>query len=500
MTEQFKVVIVAKTRMGSRACVGALSFDGHSLRLRAADETYNDHANQEYAVGDVWEITGYPLQDRPAPHVEDFRVVEKRRLPKLANITAFIVEQMPPLEGSAATLFKNTLRRGHNNALYITQPNVPTHSTTFWIASEPLIRITDGKRIRYQCNFGSFVFVGYQEPIAQIAAGTLLRISLAHWWSPKDRPEQEARCYAQVSGWFEGVDAERLERPRRAAVANMIDATAKLRDVFGYADFRPMQRQIIENVLARRDSLIVLPTGGGKSLCYQLPALLFAGVTVVISPLIALMEDQVMQLRALNVAAAALNSTIDYPIYVETMQQVRAGNIKLLYVAPETLLRPEILLLLAESQVACIAIDEAHCISSWGHDFRPDYRQLAPLRSRFQAAVWLALTATATKRVQVDIRETLNFATQDCFVGSFDRPNLFIRVARKRNTFAQLITVIDKHPNQSGIIYCGTRNDVDQLSAKLNREGYRTLPYHAGLDDKTRHANQRAFVHDDHKC
>ena len=180
-----------------------------------------------------------------------------------------------------------------------------------------------------------------------------------------------------------------------------------LKDVFGYNQFRPLQEKIINHILNRHDALIVLPTGGGKSLCYQLPALIFDGVTVVVSPLISLMQDQVMQLQQRGIYAAFLNSAVSNSEYVATMHRVRKGKVKLLYVAPETLVRPEILLMLDESNVACLAIDEAHCISEWGHDFRPEYRELVSVRERFANTVCVALTATATLRVQEDIKQSL---------------------------------------------------------------------------------------------
>lgn len=270
-----------------------------------------------------------------------------------------------------------------------------------------------------------------------------------------------------------------------------------LQSVFGYDQFRPQQRPIIDNILAKRDTLVILPTGGGKSLCYQLPALIFDGLTVVVSPLIALMQDQVTQLQQLGVAAAALNSSLDPNMYRQTVQQARDGQLKLLYMAPETLLRHETLVLLDSCRIACIAVDEAHCISSWGHDFRPEYRQLVGLRQRFRSAVWVALTATATERVREDIRQTLGFATEDSFIGSFDRPNLFINVQPKQGVTQQIKRFLISRRGQSGIIYCGTRNSAETLANKLQQRGHNARPYHAGLDAETRRRNQAAFVRDD---
>ncbi len=270
-----------------------------------------------------------------------------------------------------------------------------------------------------------------------------------------------------------------------------------LKRVFGYAEFRPPQAQIVENVLARRDTLVIMPTGGGKSLCYQLPALLLEGLTLVVSPLIALMQDQVDALRQLGAPAAYLNSTLSAADYNATVEQVKAGRLKLLYMAPETLRRPESLALLEQSRLQAIAIDEAHCISQWGHDFRPEYRQLVTVRQRFPQAVCIALTATATPRVQQDITETLDFRAENAFVASFDRPNLQIEVKPKIDTVRQMLDFLAAHPNQSGIIYCATQRHVDELAATLNANRIAALPYHAGLEIATRQQNQRAFMVDD---
>lgn len=270
-----------------------------------------------------------------------------------------------------------------------------------------------------------------------------------------------------------------------------------LKRVFGYDAFRPLQAQIIENTLAHRDTLVIMPTGGGKSLCYQLPALLFEGLTLVVSPLIALMQDQVDQLRQLGVPAAFLNSTLTAAAYQATVAQARSGGLKLLYMAPETLLRSESLHLLDSCRLSAIAIDEAHCISQWGHDFRPEYRQLVTVRRRFPAAVCVALTATATPRVQEDIQATLDFRHENAFVASFDRPNLFIEVQPKVDTARQLLDFLAAHPEQTGIIYCSTQRHVDDLSALLQTKGIAALPYHAGLDKTVRERNQRAFMVDD---
>ena len=270
-----------------------------------------------------------------------------------------------------------------------------------------------------------------------------------------------------------------------------------LKETFGYDTFRPLQREIIENVLARRDTLAIMPTGGGKSLCYQIPALLFEGLTVVVSPLISLMKDQVEQLRAAGVAALFLNSSLSYEEYQTNVRQVRTGQTRLLYVAPETLLTDRLLALLAALRVDCLTIDEAHCISEWGHDFRPEYRQLAEVRAHFPAATCLALTATATERVRADIKTSLGFEQSNEFVASFNRENLFIEVSPKLDAPKQAVEFLERFRDQSGIIYCLSRKQVDGLADYLIRKGWSARPYHAGLDDAVRRQNQEAFIRDD---
>jgi ATP-dependent DNA helicase RecQ len=270
-----------------------------------------------------------------------------------------------------------------------------------------------------------------------------------------------------------------------------------LKNTFGYDSFLPMQREVIENVLTRKDTLAVMPTGGGKSLCYQVPALLLEGLTVVISPLIALMKDQVEQLQALGIPAVALNSTLSGQTYQNNLASVRRGEVRLLYVAPETLFTPRIFALLDAVKVDLITIDEAHCISEWGHDFRPEYRKLVDVRKRFPQAVCLALTATATQRVQEDIQTSLGFAQSNKFVSSFNRRNLFIEVQPKEDALRQTLAFLQKHEDEAGIIYCFSRKQVDNLTAQLVQAGFSALPYHAGLENDQRKANQEAFIRDD---
>ncbi|MBU1902161.1 MAG: DNA helicase RecQ [Proteobacteria bacterium] len=270
-----------------------------------------------------------------------------------------------------------------------------------------------------------------------------------------------------------------------------------LKTVFGYDEFRSLQADIIENVLKKHDTLVIMPTGGGKSLCYQIPGLIFPGLTIVVSPLISLMKDQVEQLTQMGVSAAFLNSSLSIEEYRRNVKAVKAGAIKLLYMAPEALLRANMLTLLSSLEVDCLTIDEAHCISEWGHDFRPEYRQIAEVRGRFPDAVCMALTATATPRVREDIKTSLGFKASDEFVASFNRENLFIRVVPKHDPFVQAVEFIEGFPEQSGIIYCFSRRQVDDLYQALENRGYSVRPYHAGMSDRDRNRNQELFIRDD---
>ena len=277
----------------------------------------------------------------------------------------------------------------------------------------------------------------------------------------------------------------------------MLTPESILKSTFGYDTFKPLQREIINNVMAKQDTLVIMPTGGGKSLTYQVPALLFGGLTVVVSPLIALMKDQVEQLRALGVSAVFLNSSLSPEEYQENMDTVKSGRAKLLYVAPETLLTPRIYSLLSSLKLDLLAIDEAHCISEWGHDFRPEYRQLVDVRRKFPSAVCMALTATATPQVRADIMSSLGFTQANEFLASFNRENLFIEVTPKRDPIAQTLKFLENFKDQSGIIYCFSRKQVDELAATLTRYKYSVRPYHAGLEDGDRRRNQEAFIRDD---
>ncbi len=269
-----------------------------------------------------------------------------------------------------------------------------------------------------------------------------------------------------------------------------------LLNTFGYSSFLPLQEDIIGAVMSKNDVLAVLPTGGGKSICYQIPSILLPGLTVVISPLISLMKDQVDQLDKAGIKAVMLNSTLNPNEYHENKAHLLNGHARLLYIAPESLFKADIQAMLARAQPALIAVDEAHCVSVWGHDFRPEYRQLIKLRRIFPEAVWIALTATATGRVRQDICGCLGLDSPKVFIGSFNRKNLFLEVRPKSDSYGQLKEILGAHKDQSGIVYCFSRNQVDILSQKLAGEGYSVKPYHAGLPDEERHLNQRLFVND----
>lgn len=243
-----------------------------------------------------------------------------------------------------------------------------------------------------------------------------------------------------------------------------------------------------------RDSLTVLPTGGGKSLCYQAPAVCRDGLAVIVSPLIALMKDQVDALTECGISAACINSSLSVEERKQVAAKVRSGELKLLFAAPERLVQPRTIDFLSNARVSFIAIDEAHCISNWGHDFRPEYRQLSNLRTAFPDASIHAFTATATEKVRTDIINQLALQQPEIHVGNFDRPNLFYRVERRHDAMTQICEVVDRHPNESGVIYCISRARVEQTAASLKEAGYSALGYHAGLDPEDRKSFQEAFI------
>ncbi len=270
-----------------------------------------------------------------------------------------------------------------------------------------------------------------------------------------------------------------------------------LKEHFGFDSFRPLQEEIIRDSLAGRDVFALLPTGGGKSLCYQLPALVREGLTVVISPLIALMKDQVDALTASGIAATFLNSTLDGEQARARFRGLHRGEFRLLYVAPERATLSGFVDSLRQWNVQCIAVDEAHCISEWGHDFRPEYRQIAGLRDVFPGTPLMALTATATERVRHDIVRQLHLREPRCYVASFNRPNLTYRVVPKARPFEQLLEYVRTRPTESGIVYCQSRKAAEAVAARLQADGVTARPYHAGLTGEERSQHQELFLRDE---
>jgi ATP-dependent DNA helicase RecQ len=291
-----------------------------------------------------------------------------------------------------------------------------------------------------------------------------------------------------------------MELSMNPAVSSDAALSDALQRYWGYTSFRPLQREAMDAILSERDSIVVLPTGGGKSLCFQAPAVIRDGLAVVVSPLISLMKDQVDTLVGNGVAAACYNSSLSTDEKARVLSELRAGRLRLLYVSPERLVGDggdRFLTLLSGCRVSFVAIDEAHCISQWGHDFRPEYRQLAKLRTILPGIGLHAYTATATARVRRDIAAQLALREPVELVGSFDRPNLVYRVLARANLKRQLLDILSRHRGQAGIIYCTSRREVDALSAWLSEHGVRARPYHAGLPDDERSRNQDAFLEED---
>jgi ATP-dependent DNA helicase RecQ len=274
------------------------------------------------------------------------------------------------------------------------------------------------------------------------------------------------------------------------------EAREALKLHFGYEQFRPMQEQIISNVLKGKDVVVLMPTGGGKSICFQVPALIMPGICVVVSPLIALMKDQVEALLVNGIKAAFLNSTLAADQQYAIENQCLTGELKLLYVSPEKLLAPGFIAFLKRVNVSLFAIDEAHCISSWGHDFRPEYTQLKVLKQQFINVPVIALTATADRLTQKDIQEQLYLQNPEVFVSSFDRPNINLMVRPGRDRFKQITDFLDRHHGQSGIIYCLSRNGTESIAGKLKKSGYKAAFYHAGMNAQQRSKAQEDFLRD----
>ena len=270
-----------------------------------------------------------------------------------------------------------------------------------------------------------------------------------------------------------------------------------LKDVFGYDAFRGNQAAIIERVAAGGDALVLMPTGGGKSLCYQVPALMRDGLAVVVSPLIALMDDQVATLDELGVAAVALNSTQSVDEQREIAERIRRGQIKMLYLAPERLVQPRMLSFLQGLDIALFAIDEAHCVSQWGHDFRPEYLQLGQLAELFPQVPRLALTATADKRTREEIVQRLHLDNAERFLSSFDRPNIFYRIQPKDQPRKQLLGFLAARKGDAGIVYCLSRKKVEEVADFLSSQGFPALPYHAGLPNELRAYHQKRFLNEE---
>lgn len=277
----------------------------------------------------------------------------------------------------------------------------------------------------------------------------------------------------------------------------MSDIYNILQTYFGFTTFKPLQEKIITDVLQKKDVFVLMPTGGGKSLCYQVPSLALSGTTIVVSPLISLMKDQVDTLKQNGVKAAFLNSSLPAKEQQAVLKDLQTKKLSLIYVAPERLTREDFLDLIKSIDINFFAIDEAHCISQWGHDFRPEYRKLHVVRTTFPNVPVIALTATATPRVKEDIIKELKMPKVHIYQASFNRPNLTYRIVDKKDPFSQLYDYIQEHPVEAGIIYCFSRKTVESVTEKLQEKNIKALPYHAGLPDEVRKQNQEAFLRED---
>jgi ATP-dependent DNA helicase RecQ len=295
------------------------------------------------------------------------------------------------------------------------------------------------------------------------------------------------------SGQNAALNSHCLLPPKAVAVQSLREI---LRQYWGYDSFRPLQAEAMQAVVEGRDSLVVLPTGGGKSLCFQAPALQLPGLGVIVSPLISLMKDQVDALVDCGAPAACVNSTLTIAEKRSVADDIRGGRLKLLYLSPERLMTDRTLDFLQDVPISFFAIDEAHCISEWGHDFRPEYRALSKLKERFPGVALHAYTATATEHVRHDIIRELRLENASVLVGSFDRPNLLYRVQQRNDLIGQIRDIVDRHANDSGIVYCIRRTDTEEVAAALTALGHAALPYHAGMSDEARRQNQDAFIKD----
>ena len=305
------------------------------------------------------------------------------------------------------------------------------------------------------------------------------------------------RLKSAVVQWCSNAVVEQYSSGTLQWLNSMDSAREVLRHVFGYDDFRGQQQAIVDELIEGRDALVLMPTGGGKSLCYQIPALMREGVGIVVSPLIALMQDQVATLRQLGVKAAYLNSTLCYAEQAQVEEALRSSSLDLLYIAPERLLQERTLNLLRQLPLALFAIDEAHCVSQWGHDFRQDYLQLSQLHEHFPSVPRIALTATADERTRQEIKARLSLERAELFIGGFDRPNICYSIAPKNNGRSQLLAFLQQHRQEAGIVYCMSRKKVDETAAWLDQQGWSALPYHAGLSQQMREQNQSTFLRDD---
>lgn len=349
-------------------------------------------------------------------------------------------------------------------------------------------RYCDHERIQNQKSMG---LIGAELQRRFNQSKVYLRVGLA-----RPFPEKYYRCYLQISGLYTFPDYKGEDGDCGNEV-DMESAHQALQKYFGYTSFLPLQKDIIRDVLLKNDIFVLMPTGGGKSLCYQLPALLLDGVTVVISPLIALMKDQVDDLKENGIAAACINSSLSPDEIQAVKTKLLKNRIKILYVAPERMMQPGFLSFLQRLNIGLIAVDEAHCISEWGHDFRPEYRRLSLLKEIFPQTPLIALTATAITAVQRDIIRELRLNDPKIYKASFNRKNLFYQVKPKYDAYSQLIQYLENHKGDSGIIYCQSRKSADELANKLQKERYRVLPYHAGLSSDLRNETQNKFVKDD---